>query len=307
MPASRPCSTSWSAPRCRSSRPRCRPRAPRRRHRDPGQLAGDLRRYPRHLRAQTPARTRDGRGRLGRGRRCRYRRPLLDDAACGRRQYQAHIAWLKRERRRAVLVVNKVDLVSRERLPVSPSVVKGGIFRRGVHHLGPDRQRGGRSARRLVAAIPEGPFFFPEDQLSDLSDRSMAAEITREQVFLQLHQELPYGSTVETEGWEGRRDGSVKISQTIYRCDSQKAILSARKALRSRRSARVPPRARAPLRPARPSLPFRQGTRGLDRRPRALRRARPRLQCLAGRRTPRRCNGLIPASCSGPGGTAKAR
>ena len=80
--------------------------------------------------------------------------------------------------------------------------------------------------QRLAAAMPAGPWLFPEDQLSDAAERWLAAEITREQVFLQLHDELPYAPTVETEGWEERRDGSVKIDQVIYvRRTSQRAIV----------------------------------------------------------------------------------
>jgi GTP-binding protein Era len=78
----------------------------------------------------------------------------------------------------------------------------------------------------LAGHASEGPWLFPEDQISDMPQRLMAAEITREKLFLQLHQELPYSLTVETESWEDRRDGSVKIDQVIYvRRDSQKAIV----------------------------------------------------------------------------------
>ena len=79
----------------------------------------------------------------------------------------------------------------------------------------------------LLGALPEGPWLFPDDQLSDLSQRAMAAEITREKLFQQLHQELPYSLTVETEGWAGAEDGGeIRIDQTIYvERDSQKAIV----------------------------------------------------------------------------------
>src|SRR5262249_57555156 len=69
---------------------------------------------------------------------------------------------------------------------------------------------------QLAASLPPGPWLFPEDQLSDAPERLIAAEVTREQVFLQLHDELPYASTVETEQWENRPDGSVRIEQVIY-------------------------------------------------------------------------------------------
>ncbi len=78
----------------------------------------------------------------------------------------------------------------------------------------------------LARRVPEGPFLFPTDQLSDMSDRLLAAEITREKLYLNLHQELPYALTVETEQWQERKDGSVRLEQTIYvERDSQKAIV----------------------------------------------------------------------------------
>jgi GTPase len=78
----------------------------------------------------------------------------------------------------------------------------------------------------LSSALPEGPWYYPEDQISDLPMRQLAAEITREKLFLRLHQELPYASHVETEKWEERKDGSVRIEQVIYvERDSQKKIV----------------------------------------------------------------------------------
>jgi GTP-binding protein Era len=78
----------------------------------------------------------------------------------------------------------------------------------------------------LADAMPDGPWLYPEDQLSDLPMRMLAAEITREKLYERLHQELPYASTVETEKWEDRKDGSVRIEQVIYvERDSQKKIV----------------------------------------------------------------------------------
>lgn len=78
----------------------------------------------------------------------------------------------------------------------------------------------------LAKELPEGPWYYPEDQISDLPMRQLAAEITREKLFLRLHQELPYSSHVETEKWEERKDGSVRIEQVIYvERDSQKKIV----------------------------------------------------------------------------------
>ena len=78
----------------------------------------------------------------------------------------------------------------------------------------------------VAGRLPEGPWLFPDDQLSDMNDRLFAAEITREKLFLQLRQELPYALTVETDAWQPFEDGAVRIEQTIYvERDSQKAIV----------------------------------------------------------------------------------
>ena len=78
----------------------------------------------------------------------------------------------------------------------------------------------------LAETLPEGPWYYPEDQVSDLPMRQLAAEITREKLYLRLHQELPYSSHVETESWEEKKDGSVRIEQVIYvERDSQKKIV----------------------------------------------------------------------------------
>ena len=74
--------------------------------------------------------------------------------------------------------------------------------------------------------MPEGPWLYPEDQVADVQLRFMASEITREKLYNRLHDELPYASTVETESWEERKDGSVKINQVVYvERDTQKAIV----------------------------------------------------------------------------------
>src|SRR6266851_1416058 len=153
---------------------------------------------------------------------------LLVDAARGIDADTGHIVdGLKAAGRHAILALNKVDIVKPERLlGLAETLSKEGIFEpvymlSGLTGSGVDDLR-----HHLVATIPEGPWLFPEDQLSDLPQRLMAAEATREQVFLQLHDELPYASTVETDSWEEFKNGSVKISQTIYvQRDSQKAIV----------------------------------------------------------------------------------
>ena len=78
----------------------------------------------------------------------------------------------------------------------------------------------------IASLMPSGPWLFPEDQISDMPQRLLAAEITREKLYLRLRKELPYAATVETETWEERADGSAKIEQVIYvERDSQKAIV----------------------------------------------------------------------------------
>jgi GTP-binding protein Era len=80
--------------------------------------------------------------------------------------------------------------------------------------------------RWLAAQAPPGPWHYPEDQITDAPLRQLAAEITREKLYLRLHQELPYQSTVETERWQERKDGSVRIEQTIYvERESQRKIV----------------------------------------------------------------------------------
>ena len=97
----------------------------------------------------------------------------------------------------------------------------------------------------LVERMPLGPWLYPEDQLSDLPQRLLAAEITREKAYLRLHQELPYALAVDTEAWEDFKDGSVRIQQTIYvERESQKGIVLGKggrtvKALRSEAQAEL--------------------------------------------------------------------
>jgi GTPase len=142
------------------------------------------------------------------------------------------LAQLERGRRRAFLVVNKIDAVSPERaLPLIAAANAAFPFE-ATYIVSALEGDGCDDLLRAVAeALPEGPWLFPEDQLSDLSDRALAAEITREQIFHRLHQELPYSVTVETEGWAEAPDGGeVRIDQTIYVLrDSQKPIVIGRR------------------------------------------------------------------------------
>ncbi len=127
------------------------------------------------------------------------------------------IDGLEQSGRKAMLALNKVDLMARERLLAlakffDETEVYSEIFMiSAVDGSGLDEL-----VQAACAAMPEGPWLYPEDQIADLPERMLAAEITREKVFLRLHDELPYASTVETEQWQVRADGSVRIQQVIY-------------------------------------------------------------------------------------------
>ncbi len=141
-------------------------------------------------------------------------------------------AGLSRTSTPRFLVVNKIDLVRRraELLPLVDEAARA-LEVEAVWLVSARTGDGCEDLLDAVAArMPEGPWLYPEDQLTDLSSRTLAAELTREQVFLQLEQELPYSITVETEGWAESPDGrEIRIDQTIYVMrDTQKAIVLGR-------------------------------------------------------------------------------
>ncbi|AFL49393.1 GTP-binding protein Era [Sinorhizobium fredii] len=125
-----------------------------------------------------------------------------------------------------ILVLNKIDRVRPEDLLKLAAVANEAVpFERTFMISALTGSGCGDLMDYLAAALPDGPWYYPEDQISDLPMRQLAAEITREKLFLRLHQELPYASHVETEKWEERKDGSVRIEQVIYvERDSQKKI-----------------------------------------------------------------------------------
>jgi len=137
-------------------------------------------------------------------------------------------------KRRAILALNKIDRVRRERLlGVADRLFQSGCFDHVFMISGLTGDGVEDLKQHLAAAMPPGPWLFPEDQLSDAQERWLAAEITREQVFLQLHDELPYAASVETESWKERRDGSVRIDQVIYvQREGQRAIVLGEKGQR---------------------------------------------------------------------------
>ena len=153
---------------------------------------------------------------------------LLIDAERGiRGDAEAILESLKDVRQPKILVLNKIDRVKPEALleltqranelvPFERTFMVSALTGAGCDAI----------LDYFAQSLPAGPWYYPEDQLSDLPMRQLAAEITREKLYLRLHQELPYSSHVETEKWEEKKDGSVRIEQVIYvERESQKKIV----------------------------------------------------------------------------------
>jgi GTP-binding protein Era len=129
--------------------------------------------------------------------------------------------------KKRALVLNKIDGMKRtDLLPLVEKLNADGVFE-DVFLISALKGEGVADVLAWVAArMPQGPWLYPEDQAADIPSRLLAAEVTREKIYLRLHDELPYASAVETEKWEERRDGSVKIDQVIYvQREGQKAIV----------------------------------------------------------------------------------
>jgi GTP-binding protein Era len=156
---------------------------------------------------------------------------LVDAARAAQRgiddDTKAIIGRLADSKRRVILALNKVDLLRRDKLlGVADELFRSGVFEEVFMVSALTGDGVADLKHHLSQNLPEGPWLFPADQLSDAPERWLAAEVTREQVFLQLHDELPYAATVETENWEERRDGSARIEQVIYvQRTSQRAIV----------------------------------------------------------------------------------
>ena len=134
---------------------------------------------------------------------------------------------LKSTKRRAALVLNKVDAVKRDTLlGLAQTLDAEGIFDT-VFMISALKGDGTKDVESwVVAQLPLAPWLYPEDQLSDVPQRVLAADITREQLYLQLHDELPYQATVETERWQEHDDGSARLDQIVYvQRPGQKAII----------------------------------------------------------------------------------
>jgi GTPase len=139
----------------------------------------------------------------------------------------AIIEALKNDNRKAALALNKIDGMKRtDLLPLVQQLSSEGVFEE-VFMISALKGDGVLDLKSWVSRrMPEGPWLYPADQAADIPSRLLASEVTREKIYLRLHDELPYSSMVETEKWEERKDGSVKIDQTIYvQREGQKAIV----------------------------------------------------------------------------------
>lgn len=145
----------------------------------------------------------------------------LDEAAA------AILDGLKGQDRPVYLALNKIDRLRRDALlGLAQNFNDGHDFVETFMISAANGDGCDTLLDHLAGALPESPWLFPEDQISDLPERMLAAEITREKVFLRLHQELPYASTVETESFKEQRDGTLRIDQVIFvERDSQKPIV----------------------------------------------------------------------------------
>lgn len=146
------------------------------------------------------------------------KRPLEDNAA---------IREMLKNKAPAVLVLNKIDIIAKHRLLDLTAQMNAAFPYKDTFMISAIKDSGVEDIRKYLAAnLPEGVWLFPEDQMSDMPMRMLAAEITREKIFQQLHDELPYAIFVETEAWEEFDNKSIKISQTVFvERETQKAIV----------------------------------------------------------------------------------
>ena len=137
------------------------------------------------------------------------------------------IAKLKKKKQKAVLVINKVDLVQKDKLlGLSQALNEAYSFDETFFISAVTGKNIDDFYKYLADNLPESPWYYPEEQMSDIPLKLLASEIVREKLFLFLHQELPYALTVEPELWERRDDGSIRAEITIYvERDNQKIIV----------------------------------------------------------------------------------
>ena len=153
---------------------------------------------------------------------------LVIDAASGVNvEVERIIASLGERKQRLFLVLNKVDLVNKASLLGLATELGARLDPEKVFMISASQGDGVADLKEALAqAMPEGPWLYPDDEVSDATDRMIAAELTREQIVNRLYQEMPYATAIETETWEDRLDGSTAIRQQILvERDSQKAIV----------------------------------------------------------------------------------
>jgi GTP-binding protein Era len=152
---------------------------------------------------------------------------VIDSAARLNHEVERMIASLGQRQNPLFIALNKIDLLKKSDLLALAADLTSRLNPEKVFMISATQGDGVPDLKEaLAAAMPEGPWLYPEDELSDATDRMIAAELTREQVVNQLYQELPYATAVETETWEDREDGSTVIRQQILvERDSQKAIV----------------------------------------------------------------------------------
>ncbi|MDB5663181.1 MAG: GTPase Era, partial [Sphingomonas bacterium] len=153
---------------------------------------------------------------------------LVTDAKTGlTSRVQPLVETLKERRESKIVILNKVDVADKGRLLELAARVQDALAPEEMFMISASTGDGVAALKKSLAArVPAGPWHYPEDQVSDASERMQAAEVTREQLYLQLHAELPYASAIETEKYEERRDGSVAIHQQILvGRDTQRAIV----------------------------------------------------------------------------------
>lgn len=153
---------------------------------------------------------------------------LMVDAIDGiTQEVTAIVEGLKKAGRKAVLALNKIDTMKRETLlAMAEELNKSGVFSETFMISALDGNGCDDLRAALVSNLREGPWLYPEDQITDVPLKMLAAEITREKIYLRLHQELPYQIAVEAEAWDERKDGSIRIEQVIFvERKSQKGIV----------------------------------------------------------------------------------
>ena len=134
---------------------------------------------------------------------------------------------LKESSKKAILVLNKIDLVKRDTLLAKTLELNElGEFEETLMISATTGNGLAGLQDKIALNLPKGPWLYPADHLTDITERLLASEITREKFFLRFHDELPYATTIETERWRDLKDGSVRIEQIIYvERDSQKAMV----------------------------------------------------------------------------------